>query len=126
MNDTHLISVGGLSKDTADLCDAAYNGQVDKVKAIVKRISVEDINGKNNRGQTALYCAARQGHLLVIQELVKVKGINLDAQEPKGSTALHAASYGCHGKVVAFLLSCGATPDVKKFPVGNTRGLMAR
>uniref|UniRef100_A0A6B2KW37 PH domain-containing protein n=1 Tax=Arcella intermedia TaxID=1963864 RepID=A0A6B2KW37_9EUKA len=67
------------------------------------------------------------GQFECVKELLKVKDIDLDLAEPKGSTPLHAASFGCHGKIVALLLGCGANPEATKKPLpGKDRGLKPR
>ncbi|KAG1656536.1 hypothetical protein FOA52_005562 [Chlamydomonas sp. UWO 241] len=59
-----------------------------------------DVNARDERGQTALYCAAAYdcfpvvGRAAVVELLLKVPGIDLTAQGPKG-TALCVASGRC-------------------------------
>ncbi|GKZ37757.1 ankyrin repeat domain-containing protein 44 [Aspergillus brasiliensis] len=44
----------------------------------------------------ALHIAAGKGHLLVVELLLQLPGINVNAQDKHGSTALHKAVYkGC-------------------------------
>lgn len=49
-----------------------------------------DVNMPNSRGQTALYCASRQGFAEIVLELLKVPTINVNVQVPEhGGTPLH-------------------------------------
>ena len=49
-------------------------------------------NEKNDYGETALMIASRKGHLDIVQELVKVEGINVNEKDMGGWTALIYAS----------------------------------
>eukprot|EP01125_Pyxidicula_operculata_P006453 TRINITY_DN2236_c0_g1_i2.p1 TRINITY_DN2236_c0_g1~~TRINITY_DN2236_c0_g1_i2.p1 ORF type:complete len:1490 (+),score=291.76 TRINITY_DN2236_c0_g1_i2:40-4470(+) len=112
---------------TQELCDAAFQGALTKIKSLLKTMPLKEINGKNNRGQTALYCSSRAGHLEIVKELLKVRDIDVDAQEPRGSTALHAASFAPHPQILALLLSYGCSTTITNNPVGESlRGLTAR
>lgn len=44
-------------------------------------------------GLNALHLASKDGHIHVVEELIK-RGANLDAATKKGNTALHIASLG--------------------------------
>uniref|UniRef100_A0A6B2LCH7 Uncharacterized protein n=1 Tax=Arcella intermedia TaxID=1963864 RepID=A0A6B2LCH7_9EUKA len=94
------------------MCQAAYNGDLNTVKFLLAKMTTEQKNGRNKRKQTALYCAARQGHDKIVQLLLNEKGIDVNAQEEHGSTALHAASFGPHPKVLSLLLSFGADTSI--------------
>jgi ankyrin repeat protein len=43
-------------------------------------LTIEQINTPNSRGQTALFCAARNGHVDVMHLLLNLKGIAVDVQ----------------------------------------------
>lgn len=52
------------------------------------------VNRPNKRGQTALYCASRQGYKDIIVELLNLVGINVNVQvQEHGGTALHGTVY---------------------------------
>jgi hypothetical protein len=92
-------------------------------------------SGTNHKGQSALYCAARQGATEVIHELlVKCPNIDVNVQVAEhGGTPLHgvyqkkvtltrlAASFAQAGEVVALLLSQGADINQK-----NKQNMTAR
>lgn len=71
-----------------------------------------DVNIRNSQEETPLIRAANYGHINKVLELLKVKGINLNAQDRNGCTALMRA---CRGKTeLAFTLLCtGADVDIK-------------
>jgi len=105
------------------LCNAAWQGDAIEVTTLLSDENVASfINLPNPRGQCALYCAARQGHVGVLLELLKCPHIDLNAQVPDhGATPLHAASFENHDEVVAMLLASGANYSLK-----NKIGLDAR
>jgi len=95
------------------LCQAAWNNDLKTVKSIIN-LSDTFINAQNAKGQTALYCAAREGHYEIVDFLTKVPVVDLDAQVAEhGGTALHGAGFYQHASIVALLLARGANPGVK-------------
>lgn len=73
------------------------------------------INSFNSRHQTALYCAAKQGHLEIVKSIIKLSNtgsfnLMIDLQM-RGhlNTALHAACEGEHVDVAALLIVSGAS-----------------
>lgn len=64
---------------TEQLCSASWNGDIDSVKKIISSISASAFQGYNARGQTALYCAARNNHQQIVGLLLTHKG-NLQIQ----------------------------------------------
>lgn len=77
------------------------------------------IDKKDNAGRTALYSAAKKGHINIVMYLV-LNGANVNATATKGSTALHAAAYNGHGSVVQFLVAYGCNVGIQ-----NDYGLTA-
>ena len=98
-----------------------------------------------------LLSAARQGYIDIVEELLRASGIDANAQERNGSTALHgtfvlsstdgdfarfalrrrinhvhvAASYAPHPKVLSLLLSYGCDTNVRNNAPGAPAGLTA-
>jgi len=107
-----------------ELCTAAYLGDIEKIKQILSKGEV-DINSKNIRGQTAIYCAARQGKENVIKILLNERGIDVNVQEAHGSTPLHAASFAPHPNVLSILLSYGCDMNITNNTLGHKGGLTA-
>ena len=65
-------------------------------------VNKDNINEQNEDGRTMLYCAARNGHLNVVQWLVE-HGADINCLESHGSTPLHGASFYGHEQVVQYL-----------------------
>ena len=63
-------------------------------------------------GATPLYVAAQNGHLTVVEALVKA-GATVDQAEANGVTPLYIASQKGHTKVCTFLLESGAHREVR-------------
>jgi hypothetical protein len=73
------------------LCSAAFAGDNETVLCILQ--SGIGINAKNTRGQTALYCAANQGHAEVVLTILNQYGVDINYQPlPHKSTPLHGMS----------------------------------
>ena len=66
-----------------------------------------DVNAKDERGRTALYCAAYQGAREVMETLLDA-GADIDAATSHGRTALHVAACRNDRESAAFLLARGA------------------
>jgi hypothetical protein len=107
-----------------EFCTAAYLGDIEKIRQILSKGDI-DINSKNLRGQTALYCAARQGKEEIIKILLNERGIDVNVQEAHGSTALHAASFVPHPNVLSILLSYGCDMNITNTTLGTKGGLTA-
>lgn len=83
---------------------AAHRGFDGIVSALLQRGA--DKNARDNRGDTALICAASMGRLLTVQVLVTA-GADVNIQNSAGDTALsYAAHYGFDG-IVASLIQTG-------------------
>jgi ankyrin repeat protein len=81
-----------------------------------------DNNKVDEWQQTALHRAAivcRRNHLEVVRALLDV-GLDLDAVDAEGDTALHCAAHYANLDMVLALLQCGANPCVL-----NARGMTA-
>lgn len=84
-------------------------------------VRFEDVvNLRNTKQQTALYCAANQGHLEFVKYLLKY-GAKPNLTERHGSTALHAAAFWGHKDICLELLKYAADARIK-----NRFGLTAR
>ena len=77
-----------------------------------------DIEAKDDYGWRPLHYAAVEGHLQMIQLLVR-RGAMVDCQSNHNTTPLHLAAGERHAAAVSLLLSLGADRTIKiKF--GNT------
>lgn len=99
-----------------ELANYAWNNQLEEFKALLpKLVEQKIINGLNCNGQSALYCAARNGHSKILIELLNQPSGTVDVNVkavPHGGTPLHAA--GTNGKIdaIALLLACGADKEI--------------
>eukprot|EP01127_Copromyxa_protea_P021081 TRINITY_DN7159_c0_g1_i1.p1 TRINITY_DN7159_c0_g1~~TRINITY_DN7159_c0_g1_i1.p1 ORF type:complete len:2707 (+),score=519.17 TRINITY_DN7159_c0_g1_i1:787-8121(+) len=110
------------------LCGLAWNGTDPATwNEALANFPKSQINDYNARGSTALYCAARQGHLHIVASLLGVEGIDINKGEKgKNSTPLHVAGWEQRQLIVALLLLCGADPSKKNLygltPIEEIRG----
>lgn len=104
-----------LEKDTSAKTDhslgttlghAAFNGQVEIVKLLIKHNA--DLNHINENGGSPIYVAAQNGHVKVV-ELLLNNGVNVNwALKNAGATSLFIAAQNGHAEVVRLLLAKGA------------------
>ena len=98
-----LLGFGGINVNAANedketaLILAARNGWEKVVRALLS--SGADANAADNAKETALILAARNGHSEVVVDLLKVWGINVDAENDYGETALIVAEQNGHRDV---------------------------
>lgn len=104
----------------AELCNASWNNDLSATRTLLQDCDVDFfINNFNGRGQTALYCAARQGHTAIVAELVAIHSLNPDVQMVGHlGSALHASCFYSHIEICALLLYNGASYTLK-----NSQGL---
>ncbi|XP_047540864.1 ankyrin-3-like isoform X4 [Vanessa atalanta] len=91
---------------------AARGGQLDTVVDLLDSSAVKDINTCNSNGLNALHLAAKDGHIAVVEELIK-RGATVDAATKKGNTALHIACLAGQEAVARALLGAGAKADAQ-------------
>lgn len=110
----------GLSLDSKDnrgwtcLHEGAAQGHKGCVREILRAAAASStldfrsfVNSQTHEGETALFLAARSGHLSVIKLLLKAKA-DIDLQTNDLSCPLYAAVDGGHTEVVALLRQKGA------------------
>ena len=77
---------------TEAILDAAYEGQIDKVRALLK--SDANVNSRDKSGQTALIRASGKGFADAVDLLLN-SGAEVNARDSAGATALlYAPSLG--------------------------------
>ncbi|MEX2273178.1 MAG: ankyrin repeat domain-containing protein, partial [Vicinamibacterales bacterium] len=104
---TLALSIG-VNAAQSPIADAAMNGDVAAVRALLKK--GVDVNEAQGDGTTALHWAAIKGNAEVAQMLI-FAGANLRATTRLGGyTPLYLAAKGGHSAVVASLLAAGADP----------------
>ncbi|WP_158856601.1 nSTAND1 domain-containing NTPase [Lunatibacter salilacus] len=97
-----LKSLGASLKEkseigTTPLHLAAYNGQLQTIKWLIKNISgstVEVINQENDDGGSAIVWALLEKHVETAKYLLSLKEINITPSKNKSYTALHGAAQG--------------------------------
>ena len=109
------VPVRVLSSGRTPLHDAAFDGDVSEVEALLAKGA--DVNAKDY-GWTPLHEAARYGHVAVVKVLLS-KGAEVNAKNQVGWTPLHMAAQMGHVAVVKELLTKGADVNAKN-QVGET------
>lgn len=71
------------------------------------------INHQSRLGHTSIMCASCHGYKEVVENLLKIKNINLDLQDSLGNSALYYACHQNHNDIIALLLEHGANPTVQ-------------
>ena len=84
--------------------------RVDTVRTLLRR-GVDPNTVDEERGDTGLILAAREGSADVFALLLQTKGVNLDARSRNGDTALMLAAYKGNLAAVRALLDKGAEPN---------------
>jgi len=96
--------------DWTDLHDAAFNGDVKRVRKFLEKGA--NPNAKNKTGRTPLHVAAYMGRVDVVKLLLE-RGADPNVQNKDGRTPLHDATSGGYVDVVKLLLKYGADPNVR-------------
>jgi ankyrin repeat protein len=86
---------------------AAYHGQLNVVKYLFEKDHTLNLEFRNREEQTALWNAARQGHMAVVEFLV-TNGANVNAVGENGSSPLLGALGWDRHEIARFLIKHGA------------------
>ena len=112
--------MGCLFTKLPPLLEAVSTGNVDAVK---KHCAMSDISSKINEEKdsfkrTALHKAAHDGNYDIVEELLKVEGIDVNVQDKRGYTPLYLAACGREKPYGAIALLCEANADplIASFP----------
>jgi len=95
------------------LWEAIQEGDLQKTKTAIHAVKVTDLNTANEKGQTVLAYAVAEGNTEIVKEILLVKGIELNAQDKDGNTALHLASINNKPGILSLLLSSGTDVDIQ-------------
>ena len=94
-----------------DLHIAAYHGQVEAIKVLLKEGA--DVNAKRDKdGRTPLHWAAWKGQVEAIKLLLKA-GAKVNAKEKTGKTPLHSAALKGQVEAIKVLLKAGAKVNAR-------------
>ena len=83
---------------------AAANGY----EVVVSQFLEEDINVSGFFGRTALWSAACYGHVKIVQLLLGIHGINIDASDNNSCTPLLISLFNGHTEIAHLLINKGA------------------
>eukprot|EP01130_Rhizamoeba_saxonica_P015274 TRINITY_DN6815_c0_g1_i1.p1 TRINITY_DN6815_c0_g1~~TRINITY_DN6815_c0_g1_i1.p1 ORF type:complete len:261 (-),score=46.43 TRINITY_DN6815_c0_g1_i1:24-806(-) len=95
-----------------DLFAVVKSGDIQKIAGFFRLYPNQDVNVKNNKGQTPIYWATELDNHQIAEYLVR-RGAEVNITETNGFTPLHLA---CHlGRVatVELFLQCGAFTDAR-------------
>ncbi len=111
-----LGACAGRPRPQPPLLIAAYRGQVDEVKKLLKE--GHGVNAGSG-GYSALFNAATKGHNEIVRILLE-NGADPNLVTNKGFTALHVASRSDYLEIASLLLDKGADPNIKNTVTGLT------
>ncbi|CAG2169637.1 unnamed protein product [Oppiella nova] len=92
-------------RDSQSLVSAASVGDYGTVEYILSN-NLEDVNGVNESGWTALLYAANYGHFNIIRHLIR-HNANVNYQDSQGRTALMLAACNGHTRCIDALVNYG-------------------
>lgn len=93
--------------DLAEFHQAAYTTQIEKIRKMLRKGEISDVNQRDAVGRTALHWAAASGSMELIHYLLENKA-RINATDRLGWTPLTMAALYGHDAAVRFLLSRGA------------------
>ena len=88
-----------------EFIDSVRNGDFEKVKVLANEKNINNPSGDG--GDKALHIATYAGYTQVVKNLLKIKGVKVDAVNKTGETALHLASSLGDSQIVEVLLKNG-------------------
>lgn len=107
-----LVFISKVNCYSAQIHDAAENGDLNTVKALIQKDKTL-INAPDREGKTPLHYAAAKGHLHIVEWLV-MHGADVNARNSSGITPMYLAKGFGKKDVVAFLEKHGGRADVVK------------
>ena len=107
------IEIGSLPEANetplSEFHQAAYNGQLDKMRKIIRKEEIKNIDERDSIGRTALHWGTAAGNVELVVFLMDRKA-KINATDRLGWTPLTMAALYGHDTIVRFLLSRGADP----------------
>ena len=115
--DAYLYQYHIQTSDHSALPWAAYHGLTNTVLKFLDLGSNVQATLDNNKRETALYLASKNGHLLIVEALIQ-SGADVNTQTSRGFIPLHRAVASGHEHITRVLLESGAD-FMKAFPTQN-------
>ena len=119
------------AKDSFGFTPLHYAGQYncpEIVPALVEQGA--DINAASNTGLTPLMVAAQCNNKPIVEEMLKIKGLEANKKDSNGWTALHHASHSSSFNIITTLIQGGCDPYAKnnaeQTPKETASGLFAK
>lgn len=100
-NAKQLIMMPGIDDNTPEDCNLLGHSTQSQIHTIPCRC----VDHQMHTGATPLYLACQEGHLHVVEFLVKDCGANVHLQAQDGMSVLHAAAHMGHHALVVWLVS---------------------
>ena len=95
---------------------AVSNMQADCIAALLESADINVNAGRGHAGGTVLHLACLNPEIgPCLRLLLAVPGIDVDARDSEGGTALHVAAAHGASEAVAMLLAAGASPNARNF-----------
>ncbi|KAL5711257.1 hypothetical protein ACHQM5_021732 [Ranunculus cassubicifolius] len=100
------------------LLEAAFTGNLTRFKQLAEELDdgrgiAKVVTGtKNGHGQSALHIAARKGYIDICKYLISDLGLDIDAKDAQGGTAMLLAFVQGHIDTAVYLLEKGANPNI--------------
>jgi ankyrin repeat protein len=91
---------------------AAGIGQLEIVKLLIKEWGDDVVKAKNNNNESALHCAAKGGHVQVVDLLIR-HGAKTENRDKYGNSPLHCAAEAGELEVVKLLIEWGYNINAK-------------
>ena len=89
---------------------AAFKGHVECVKILLANRA--NVNARDAFRNTPLHLAAKYNHIETLEALSKAQGVDFDAINEKGGTALNIAAFEGHEELVRVLLKNGVKANI--------------
>ncbi|UCE90098.1 MAG: ankyrin repeat domain-containing protein [Pseudomonadota bacterium] len=118
-----VLASSAVAEGVSKFWEAVRQGNTSEVRALVEQGADVNESGGNNE-TPVLVKAAKEGHLAVV-ELLLFAGADINAQNVKGTTALHAAARRGHTDIVQLLLAHNADHTLRD-KEGRTAESIAR
>ena len=85
------------------------DGNFKEVQASLESLPIEiNVNAQDDKGLTPLMCASANGHLDIVEYLIREIGANPNIKNNEGKTALDLVEENRHEEVAEFLRKAGA------------------